>query len=589
MLATRLWVVICAAVLSSVAGEACLAGPTNFIPVTYVDHGPVIDGKLDDACWQKAKEIGGFTALADGLSPSKNRTFVRGVYDQQKLYLSFRCPQADTKVLSKHPRDGAFWFDDCIELFISPHITSTMMQTQAPGDQHFHLIVNSAGDQFDELGSAGPASWNGEWQSSASVTKDGWQIEIAIPFASLYFENFETRKNPPEMTVWKVQFGRTTAIDGDHSTLFPTKGMFKTHSGYGDLVFVSDPQDKTIRWKLDENSLVRPRIEKMNRALEQVRSSESVSLRNEAVRTGQTVAKTSSAFAAMQTKEYRDSDRTQITQQITQLERKVLSIQAEAVMFSARKRGDQVSVGSHPAIKDEHRVFLDSVPALTEVGQPVKAAVTPDEYQAASFVIWIEKPLQNLMVQLDPLAGDAGTLPAEAIDMRWVKCWYQAGEAADNVPVGKFLIPELLLKNPEMVTVDRVAEKNVLLDGYNGDPTARGYRDDAKDLLPIKQVDAKTSTQVWLTIHVPTNTAPGVYKGAIAVSDVSGVIAKLPIEVRVLGLRVIAFDAGEQLVRPNHVGRPKVDHGRTCVGRDEQSQGARRRLCRPLRTPQHTA
>lgn len=513
-------------------GRGAMAADEIF-PVTYVQQGPTIDGKMDDPCWQKAKEVGNFTSIEAGNPKASSQTFVRGVYDQQKLYLFFRCMQAKVKPVPKRSRDAAIWFDDCVELFLSPHISTTLMQTRPPDDQHFHLIVNSAGDQFDELGSGGPASWDGQWEAKTAITPDGWQAEIAIPFASLYFENFETRKNPPELTLWRVQFGRSTAEDGAHSSLFPTRGLFKLHSGYGDLVFVSNPNDPSIRWKLDDLHRVRPRTKKIEHALDQMQKAEDPQMLRMVQARRQDLSALQRDFDALRATAYPPAAQKAIMARLDRLEKGVLEIQARAVMQKAQRLGDKAAIGAHPPIRDDLRVFPDSVPALESIGRPVAATVCPEEYEAASFVIWNEQPLSDLLVHVSPLKGDGGELPAGAVDLRWVKCWYQADDS-DLAPVGRMLIPELLLKNPQMVTVDRVQEKNILLDGYNGDPTARGYRDDSTELLPIKHVDAKNSTQVWLTIRVPAGTKAGVYKGEITARSGDETVATLPIEVRVL-------------------------------------------------------
>jgi hypothetical protein len=506
---------------------------SDFIPVTYVEQGPKIDGKLDDPCWLKAKEVAGFTSIEKGNPRAKNQTFVRGVYDQKCLYLAFRCIQPVTEHIPHRPRDGPLWFDDCIEMYISPHITSTLLQTQSPDEQYFRLIVNSAGDQYDELGSAGPTSWNGDWQDCATYTAEGWQVEIAIPFASLYFENFETRKNPPEMTVWRVQFGRTTAADGANSTLFPTQGLFKIHSHFGDLVFVSDPNDTAIRWKLDDSHLVSPRVAAMQSVLEQMKHESIPSLTSTANDLDQKLLGIRQEFLALKNRSYSVDARAKVLEHLTELEKTVTDAQGTAVVQKANRSGDLVAVGAHPAEVDSMRVFPHSVPALDEVGQPVTATVAPGEFKAASFVIWNSKPIEEMTVDISGLTSAGARLPGDAIDTRWVKCWYQAGDG-DIVPVGCFLIPELLLKNPDMVTVDEIHQKNILLDNYHGDPTSRGYRDDSATLLPIRHLDAKTSTQVWLTVHVPVGTPPGVYGGTITVKSQVGIVAHLPIEIRVL-------------------------------------------------------
>jgi len=321
-----------------------------------------------------------------------------------------------------------------------------------------------------------------------------------------------------------VQMGRSTASDGAHSSLFPTKGMFKIHSGFGDMVFVSDPNDRTIRWRLDEQGIVKPRVAKLGLALNEL----------DAPKLKRDVDQFVARFEALRKGDYPPAERRKVMERLAQLEREVLDVQAQAVQRRAEQMGNRVAVAAHPPMEDDLRVFPDSVPALSAIGRPVVATVTPGEFEAASFVIWNDQPVSDLMVSIGVLKDDAGReLPSDAIDVRWVKCWYQAGDS-DIVPLTRVLVPELLLKNPQMVTVDRVDEKNILLDGYDGDITARGYRDDSKTLQPIRQVDARTSTQAWLTVHVPAGTPPGIYKGSISVSSAGETAATLPIEIRVL-------------------------------------------------------
>ena len=59
---------------------------------------PVIDGKLDDACWRKADVLGQFFKFTT-VEPSKYATEARLAYDAKYLYVGLRCfdPDRDCK------------------------------------------------------------------------------------------------------------------------------------------------------------------------------------------------------------------------------------------------------------------------------------------------------------------------------------------------------------------------------------------------------------------------------------------------------------------------------------------------------------
>ena len=61
------------------------------------------------------------------------------------------------------------------------------------------------------------------------------------------------------------------------------------------------------------------------------------------------------------------------------------------------------------------------------------------------------------------LKGDAGPIPASAVDIKVVKCWYQSGSAWHNQKQDKskrVLVPELLLNDETLVKVDREKQEN---------------------------------------------------------------------------------------------------------------------------------
>ncbi|MDD5224877.1 MAG: hypothetical protein PHE84_12905 [bacterium] len=186
------------------------------------------------------------------------------------------------------------------------------------------------------------------------------------------------------------------------------------------------------------------------------------------------------------------------------------------------------------------RVKLEGVRKTEEI----YLAAAPDSFVPASFVIRSgDADLERLMVEASslrltarrasspasspegfqagflpvgassPEGGEGGkgdaAVPAEDIDVRLVKCWYQAGIGLSDTR-HKTLMPELLLHDNDLVRVDYERQVNLLknLDRIQ----------DADTLKPFS-LPKRRNQQVWLTIHVREGTRPGFYEGTILVSN----------------------------------------------------------------------
>lgn len=124
----------------------------------------------------------------------------------------------------------------------------------------------------------------------------------------------------------------------------------------------------------------------------------------------------------------------------------------------------------------------------------------------AAFVV---VPARQTVIELatGDLRGEAGSLDAGCLDLKLVKVWYQAGVGLDEVG-GRVLTPELLLNDDDLVRVDTARQANLVRD-------LDAPRDSPR-LLPVR-VAARTAQQFWVTVRVPDDAAPGVYRGAIEV------------------------------------------------------------------------
>lgn len=162
-----LFVLLIAILSFSVAAEMMIKAP-------YVKKGPKIDGKLDDEAWQIAAEKGGKGEIAFLLNalPIKNdKSEVYVCWDDEYLYVAFKNYQKESTVVVTAAADGVdIWnTDDDNEIFLS---------TTFPGTRPFlQAIISPAG--FKTSSGFGTVY---DWDAAASITKDYWVTEIAIPF-----------------------------------------------------------------------------------------------------------------------------------------------------------------------------------------------------------------------------------------------------------------------------------------------------------------------------------------------------------------------------------------------------------------------
>ena len=182
---------------------------------------------------------------------------------------------------------------------------------------------------------------------------------------------------------------------------------------------------------------------------------------------------------------------------------------------------------------------------------PIPARVAKDlacsgcrgEYESASAAVYALEDLKGLLVSASDLKGPDGTIPAGAVDIYSVKCWYQAGREIWDTR-HKVYVPELLLKDDQLVCVDTEKKENCLRstaeDGTQtyllcSGPTSENLKDvrpvDAAMLQPV-DIAANSLKQFWLTIHIPEDAKAGTYEGAVKFT-VGRAVQEVPLKVTV--------------------------------------------------------
>lgn len=146
----------------------------------YMAQAPKIDGVVDRAEWQCAALLGPLKRDPDGVSDELTREVYVG-YDEQNLYVGFRLERPAGAPAPQSPNQTGHvdnWRGgDSVELILD----------SAHGHKTYYGFVLYANGAFGEgIGNPGmDRNWDTPWRQAATTIDNGWQGEMAIPFASL--------------------------------------------------------------------------------------------------------------------------------------------------------------------------------------------------------------------------------------------------------------------------------------------------------------------------------------------------------------------------------------------------------------------
>lgn len=163
------------------------------IGIVQVEKAPVIDGKLDDACWQTARESSAF--IDEYGFPVKTRTTFKICQKDDVLYVGIHARYEPGKLPKEPPtnttrHDGDFWQGEALEIFIDPDNDNT------PGYYQFVLTPRGVtGDFFCAEPRDAEARWEPKYDAKLHWTPEEWTAEWALPLSIFdrtgkVYENF---------------------------------------------------------------------------------------------------------------------------------------------------------------------------------------------------------------------------------------------------------------------------------------------------------------------------------------------------------------------------------------------------------------
>jgi hypothetical protein len=210
-----------------------------------------IDGKLDEAAWEKAVVLKDFAVYWAKRKP-KTATAARLLWDDRHLYFAADMEDSDLFAQVKE-RNGMTWYDDVFEVFLKPSVEKNRLP-----HQYYELQVNALNTQLELFL---PSRGSGGYNRTASTTRfgmesavhrrgtlndwkdrdEGWTVEGRIPWTA-----FDAAGGRPKAgDRWRFALCRydySVAHERPElsSTAPLTQSDFHRYEDYGELVFVGD-------------------------------------------------------------------------------------------------------------------------------------------------------------------------------------------------------------------------------------------------------------------------------------------------------------------------------------------------------------
>jgi hypothetical protein len=153
------------------------------VTAVRIDKPLNLTGKLDDPQWLKAIPVTLGNEMMPGENiPAKLKTEALVLYDNENLYIGFRCHDSlPGSIRANYSDRDKIFSDDYVIVSID---------TYRNYQRGYELAVNPYGIQGDLLmmGSGQEdVSYDMVWSSAAHKNSDGWTAEMMIPFRSLSF------------------------------------------------------------------------------------------------------------------------------------------------------------------------------------------------------------------------------------------------------------------------------------------------------------------------------------------------------------------------------------------------------------------
>ncbi|GLX80077.1 hypothetical protein tinsulaeT_34170 [Thalassotalea insulae] len=163
----------------------------NTVNIPYSHLSATIDGNLDDPIWRQARTI----SLDTVNWPWNNQespvtTTAKIIENGEFIFISFLAHDPHPEHIKAFLGDrDSRWDDDIVGIKLDTYNNRRL---------NYEFFVNPFGVQMDSIknvmkGTAND-SWNGIWDSFGKLTSQGFQVEIALPYRMLNFDDSKQTK-----------------------------------------------------------------------------------------------------------------------------------------------------------------------------------------------------------------------------------------------------------------------------------------------------------------------------------------------------------------------------------------------------------
>ena len=170
---------------------------------------PKIDGVINDDAWKGLEVAKDFIMMEPNNGAKENpdyKTEVKVLYDDEAIYVAAMLydPNPD-KIASEFTSRDNVGQTDYFSLILNPNndgVNATSFDVMVTGTQADAKVSDSRRPD---------RSWSAVWKSATKVLKNGWSVEMRIPYAALRFSN-------QKVQTWGIQFLRKIVNQNEQYT-----------------------------------------------------------------------------------------------------------------------------------------------------------------------------------------------------------------------------------------------------------------------------------------------------------------------------------------------------------------------------------
>jgi len=201
----------------------------------------ILDGRLDDAAWQRAEASRNFTqSWPNPGQPGTDPTEVRVVYDDEAIYVGVRAFDArpDSIAAQLARRDVSGIYSDWIHVIIDSYYDRRTAYRFTVNPKGVMKDVANSNDNNED------ANWDAVWDVATRIDSAGWVAEYRIPLSQLRFGNVPAGQE----RTWGWQVMRDVARRNERVAFSPwTPDGRGFVSRFGDLTgIVNIPQPQRL-------------------------------------------------------------------------------------------------------------------------------------------------------------------------------------------------------------------------------------------------------------------------------------------------------------------------------------------------------